>query len=109
MRCSVDMLEFLLRVLESPYTHSLLVHEEETMTVSTSSRSAFFSNEYHVRLILLGFLLHWKNQLPVGGVAVYSQMSRSKSQQFSQLSIVLGLQENCELLQEVETTMVSSS
>ena len=27
-----------------------------------------------MRLILLGFLLHWKNQLPVGGVPVYSQM-----------------------------------
>ena len=49
-----------------------------------------------MRLILLGSLLHWKNQLPVGGVPVYSQMSRSKSQQFSQLSLVLGLQENRE-------------
>ena len=62
-----------------------------------------------MRLILPRSLLHWKKQLPVGGVQLYSQMSRSKSQQFSQLSIVLGLQENCELLQEVETTMVSSS
>ena len=62
-----------------------------------------------MRLFLLGSFLHWKKQLPVGGVPVYSQMSRSKSQQFSQLSIVLGLQENCELLQEVENTMVSSS
>ena len=92
----------------SPYTHSLLAQEEETIMVSTSWRSAFFSHEYHVRLILLGSLLHWKNQLPVGGVPVYSQMSRSKSQ-FSQLSLVLGLQENGELLPEVETTMVSSS
>ena len=58
-----------------------------------------------MRLILLGSILHWKDQLPVGGVPVYSQMSKSKSQQFS---IVLGLQENCEHLQEVETTMVSS-
>ena len=40
-----------------------------------------------MRLILLGSLFHWKKQLPVG----ISQMSRSKSQQFSQLSIVLGL------------------
>ena len=62
-----------------------------------------------MRLILLGSLLHWKEQLPVGGVSVYSQMSKSKSQQFSQLSIVLGLHENCEILQEVEITMVSSS
>ena len=62
-----------------------------------------------MRLILLGSLLHRKKQLPVGGVPVYSQMSRSKSQQFSQLSLVLGLQENGELLQEVESTMVSSS
>ena len=62
-----------------------------------------------MRLILLGSLLHWKKQLPVGGVPVYSQMSRSKAHQFSQLSLVLGLHENGELLQEVETTMVSSS
>ena len=62
-----------------------------------------------MRLILLGSLLHWKNQLPVGGVSVYSQMSRSKALQFSQLSVVLGLEENGELLQEVETTMVYSS
>ena len=48
-----------------------------------------------MRLILLGYLLKWKNQLPVGGVPVYSQMSRSKSQQFHQLNIMLGLQENC--------------
>ena len=91
----------------SPYTHSLPIHEEETTVVSTSWRSVFFSHECHVRLILLGFL-HWKNQLPVGGLS-YSQISRNKSLQFSQLSIVLGLQENGELLQEVETTMVSSS
>ena len=60
-----------------------------------------------MRLILLVFLLHWKDQLPVGGVPVYSQVV--KSQQFSQVGGMLGLQENCELLQEVETTMVSSS
>ena len=67
-------------ILESPYTHSLLVHEEETMTVSTSSRSAFFSHEYHVRLILLGIgsLLHWKDQLPVGGMPVYYQMVKKQ-------------------------------
>ena len=62
-----------------------------------------------MRLILLGSLLHWKNQLPGGGMPVYFQMSRSKSRQFSQLSIMLNLQENGELLQEVETTMASSS
>ena len=61
-----------------------------------------------MRLILLGFLLCWKNQLPVAGVPVYSQMSRSKSQQFSQLSVMLGSQQNGEVFQEVETTMVSS-
>ena len=49
-----------------------------------------------MRLILLGSLLHWKNQLPVDGVPVYSEMSRSKAHQFSQLSIMLGLQENGE-------------
>ena len=40
-----------------------------------------------MRLILLGSLFSWKKQLPVGGMPVYSQMPRSKSQQFSQLSI----------------------
>ena len=29
-------------------------------------------------LILLGFLLHWKDQLPVGGVSVYSQMVKKQ-------------------------------
>ena len=57
-----------------------------------------------VRLILLGFLLHLKDQLPVGGVPVYLYIlkwSRSKSQKFSQLR-----RENGELLQEVETTIM---
>ena len=27
-----------------------------------------------MRVILLGFLLHWRDQLPVGGMSVYSQM-----------------------------------
>ena len=40
--------------------------------------SALFSQEYHVRLILLGFILHWKDQLPVGGLTVYSQMVKKK-------------------------------
>ena len=31
-----------------------------------------------MRLILLGFLLHWKDQLPVGGVLVYSQMVKKQ-------------------------------
>ena len=52
-----------------PYTHSLLICEEET---------ALFSHEYHVRLVLLGFLVHWKNQLPVGGVPVYHQMIKKQ-------------------------------
>ena len=60
-----------------------------------------------MRLILLGSLLHWKKQLPVGGVPVYSQMSRSKSQQFSQLSLVLGLHENGELLLKVAVDLCS--
>ena len=51
---------------------------------STSRRSALFSHEYHVRLILLGYLLHWRDQLPVGGMSVYIL---TKSRQFSQLAI----------------------
>ena len=31
-----------------------------------------------MRLILLGFLLHQKNQLPVGGVPVFSQMVKKQ-------------------------------
>ena len=31
-----------------------------------------------MRLILLGFHLHWKYQLPVGGVPVYSQMVKKQ-------------------------------
>ena len=31
-----------------------------------------------MRLILLGSLLHWKDQLPVGGVSVYSQMVKKQ-------------------------------
>ena len=31
-----------------------------------------------MRLILLGFLFYWKDQLPVGGVPVYSQMVRKQ-------------------------------
>ena len=31
-----------------------------------------------MRLILLGFLLHRKKQLPVGGMPVYSQMVKKK-------------------------------
>ena len=31
-----------------------------------------------MRLILLGFLFHWKNQLPVGGVPVYSQLVKKQ-------------------------------
>ena len=53
-----------------------------------------------MRLILLGFLLHCKDQLCVGGGPVYSQMGKNKSQQFSQLSVIFGLQENSELLRK---------
>ena len=31
-----------------------------------------------MRLILLGSLLHWKDQLPVGGVLVYSQLVKKQ-------------------------------
>ena len=31
-----------------------------------------------MRLILLGFLLHLRDQLPVGGVSIYSQMLKKK-------------------------------
>ena len=31
-----------------------------------------------MRLILLGSLLYWKDQLPVGGVPVYSQLVKKQ-------------------------------
>ena len=31
-----------------------------------------------MKLILLGSLFHWKDQLPVGGVLVYSQMVKKQ-------------------------------
>ena len=31
-----------------------------------------------MRLILLGILLHWKDQLPVGGMSVYSEMIKKQ-------------------------------
>ena len=31
-----------------------------------------------MRLILQGSLLHWKDQLPVGGVPVYSQLVKKQ-------------------------------
>ena len=64
-----------------------------------------------MRLILLGFLLHWKKTVACRWHAsIFSNgQEASLDQQFSQLSIMLGLQKNGELLQEVETTMVSSS
>ena len=43
-----------------------------------------------MRLIFLGFLLHWKDQLPLGGDQYILKWSRSKSQQFSHLSVMLG-------------------
>ena len=57
-----------------------------------------------MRLILLGSLLHWKEQLPVGGVPVYSQMSIGSPtgvagighvdfMLFVSISFALGLQE----------------
>ena len=94
----------------------ILMREKCTFSRSRDHHGLFFMSkqrmcvwaQYHVRLILLGSLFHWKHQLPVGGMPVYSQMSRSKAHQFSQLSIMLGLQENGKLFQDVETTMVSS-
>ena len=54
-----------------------------------------------MRFILLGFLLHWKNQLPVGGVPVYSQMIKK------QVSAIHPIEGYVRLTrEEVKTTMV---
>ena len=44
-----------------------------------------------MRLILIGFRLYWRDWLPVGGMQVYSQAVKKKSQLFIQLRIMLGL------------------
>ena len=64
-----------------------------------------------MRLILLASLLHWKDQLPVDGMPVNSQMVKRQGSSILPIKhyVRLTLQENGELLQEVETTMVSSS
>ena len=60
-------------------TLSLLIHEEEITMVCGSRRGALFPVEYRVMLIWRWFLLCWKDQLPVGGVSMYSQWSRRNS------------------------------
>ena len=35
-----------------------------------------------MRLILLESFLHWKDELPVGGVPVYSQMVKKQASEF---------------------------
>ena len=63
-----------------------------------------------MRLILPGFILHWKNQLPVGGMPVYSQMVKKQISATQPIEHCVRLKkDNGELLQEVETTMASSS
>ena len=62
-----------------------------------------------MRLILLGSLLHWKNQLPVGGVPVYSQMVKKQVPAIQLIEHYVGLTREWCTFQEVETTMVSSS
>ena len=50
------------------YTHTLRLHKDDSMTYSNSWRCALFANEHYVRLVLLAFLLKWRDQLPVGGM-----------------------------------------
>ena len=38
-----------------------------------------------MRLILLGSVLHWKDQLPVGGVPVYSRMVKKQGSPIQQI------------------------
>ena len=51
--------------VEKPSDHTHIIHEGEIIMLST---------EHHVRLILLGFLLHWRDQLPLGGMSEYTLM-----------------------------------
>ena len=59
------------------------------------------------------FFLNTKDHLPVGDVSVHSKMVKKQVLTIQPIAnniiIMLGLQETGELLQEVDTTMVSSS
>ena len=48
-----------------------------------------------MRLILLGFLLHWKNQLPVGGMPVYSQMVKKQVSAIQPIEHYVRLAKEC--------------
>ena len=61
-----------------------------------------------MRRILLGFLLHWKDQLPEGGVPVYPRMVKKQVSVIQTIEHYVRLQVDGELLQEVESTMVSA-
>ena len=56
-----------------------------------------------MRLILLGFLFHWKDQLPVCGMPVYSEMVKK------QVSAIHPIERYVRLTREVETTIVVSA
>ena len=55
-----------------------------------------------MRLILLGFLLHWKDQLPVGGVPVHSQMVKK------QVSAIQAIEQYVMLTREWWTSLRST-
>ena len=44
-----------------------------------------------MRLILLGFLLHWNDQLPVGGVPVFCQMVKKQASAFQLIACYVRL------------------
>ena len=91
------------------YTHSLLIHEEDTMVVSTSWRSSRFSCKPNTMLIwlncwdLLLDIWEYTGTPPTGNW--FFQWRRDPSK----MSLTWYSWEKNALLQEVETTMVSSS
>ena len=65
----------------STCTHSHLINEEESMMVLYNylgEVNYVFSYECDMRLISLEFILHWRDQLPVGGVSSSCTSSRSR-------------------------------
>ena len=91
------------------YTHSLLIHEEDTMVVSTSWRSSPFSCKPNTRLNwlncwdLLLDIWEYTGTPPTGNW--FFQWRRDPSK----MSLTWYSWEKNALLQEVETIMVSSS
>ena len=102
-------MQSLLVVRGTLYTHSLLIHEEDTMVVSTSWRSSQFSCKPNTRLNWLNW---WDLLLDIWeytGTPPTGNWFFQRRRDPSKMSLTWYSWEKNALLQEVETAMVSSS